>query len=382
MHSEARDLPVCGFGWSRLSSIRQVLAVPENRIRLVLGALALFALVFLVYLPILPGTFLMDDLRLVQTDNPLATGEFKPGTIWFQTDFALSTLGFWWEWLAWGKTPAGYHAVNMALHGLSALLLWRLLARLKIPGAWLAAAIFAVHPVGVNTVARIAELKNALSLPFFLLSFWGYLHYEALALYPAGQNGAGDPFRRRRATLWFTLSLLAFVLALLSKTSVVMLPAMLLAGAAWQRGRITRSDLAHTGPWFLLALAFGLMSVWFQKHQALAQAGQVLPPESFWQRLAIAARVFWFYLGKALLPLNLNLAYPRWNVEAGNPAAYLPGFLLAAAFGCCWKFRETWGRHALFGLGCFAIALFPALGFFDAQYLTRWQVSDHLSIFP
>jgi Flp pilus assembly protein TadD len=340
----------------------------NGRWRAGLGVLALVALVLAAYHPLLPGSFLMDDRRLVQTDNPLVNGTSGPLSIWFHADFALSTFAFWVEWLAWGQNPAGYHAVNMALHALSAVLVWGLLARLKIPGAWLAAAMFAVHPVGVATVGRIAELKNTLSLPFFLLSLWLYLRYEAASFRPSG------------GALWLAGSLAAFVLALLAKTSTVMLPFLLLAGAAWQRGRVTRQDMLRAIPYFVLALGFGWMSVWYQKHQALA--GLALAPESFWERLAIAGRVFWFYLGKALWPVHLCLVYPQWKVDAASPAAYIPLLLCGAAALLCWRFRRGWGRHVLFGLGCFALTLFPALGFFDAQFLTKWQVSDHLQYLP
>jgi protein O-mannosyl-transferase len=334
--------------------------------RLVLGVLAIFALVLVAYRPILPGSFLMDDRRLIAGDNPLVTGELGPFSILFQKEWSLSWLAFWAQWRAWGNNPGWYHAVNMFLHAASAVLVWRLLAALKIPGAWVAAAIFAVHPVCVISVARIAELKNTLSLPFFLLSFWLYLPHLA-------------PQRPGLAALRYGLSLVAFILALLSKTSTVMLPLVLLAFVAWQRGRITRSDLLRTSPFFVLALAFGLMSSWFQKHQQLL--GVTLPPESFAERLAVAGRVFWFYLGKALLPLNLNLVYPRWKVDA-TPASYLPDLLFIAAISICWWFRRGWGRHVLLGLGIFAITLFPVLGFFDSQFLTKWQVSDHLQYLP
>jgi tetratricopeptide (TPR) repeat protein len=159
-----------------------------------------------------------------------------------------------------------------------------------------------------------------------------------------------------------------------------MLPMVLLAVAAWQRGRITRRDLAHTSPHFVLALAFGLMSVWFQKFQALA--GETLPAATFFERLALAGRMFWFYLGKALWPVNLNLVYPQWNVDARSFVAYLPWLLVGAGLILCWRFRRSWGRHVLFGVGCFGIMLFPALGFFNAQFLTKWQVSDHLQYLP
>jgi tetratricopeptide (TPR) repeat protein len=345
--------------------------------RLAFGALIIFALVFVAYRPILPGSFLLDDRRLVERDNPLVSGALGPFSIWFQTDFALSTFAFWAQWLAWGAHPGCYHAVNMLLHAASAVLLWRLLAGLKIPGACVAASIFAVHPVCVNSVARIAELKNTLSLPFFLLSFWLYL--PNLDLNP---NPNLNPERPFSTALRYGLSLAAFVLALMSKTSTVMLPLVLLACAAWQRGRIIRRDLLRTSPFFVLALAFGLMSAWFQKHQALADAGQTLQPESFWERLAMAGRILWFYLGKDFLPLNLNLVYPQWKVDATALASYLPVILFCAAVFVCWRFRHGWGRHVLFGLGVFAITLFPALGFFDSQFLTRWRVSDHLQYLP
>jgi protein O-mannosyl-transferase len=340
------------------------------------GALVIFVLVLAAYRPILPGSFLMDDWRMVSEDNPLVNREFGPFSIWFQKEWALSWFVFWAQWLAWGPHPGWYHAVNILLHASSAVILWRLLAGLKIPGAWVAAALFAVHPVCVNSVARIAEMKNTLSLPFFLLSFWLYLPH----LVPAPNlNHHPDPGRPNLAAWRYGLSLVAFVLALLSKTSTIMLPLVLLACVAWQRGRITRDDWLRASPFFLLALAFGLMSSWFQKYQQLV--GLTLQPESFWQRLAMAGRVFWFYLGKALLPLNLNLVYPQWKAEA-TPAAYLPDFLFCAAVLICWKFRRDWGRHALLGLGIFAITLFPVLGFFDSQFLTRWRVSDHLQYLP
>jgi len=328
------------------------------------GVLALAALALAAYWPILPGNFLMDDRKLIETANPLVNGALGPLSIWFQSDFPLSTLAFWLQWLAWGQNPAGYHAVNIALHVLSAALLWLLLARLKIRGAWLAAALYAVHPVCVATVARIAELKNTLSLPFFLLSLWGFLRYDEASSRRA--SGAG----------WLAFSLIAFVLALLAKTSTVMLPFLLLAFALWQRGKLTRQDLLRAGPFFALALGFGAMSVWFQKHQALA--GASLAPQSFLERLALSGRIFWFYLGKALWPSNLNLFYPQWKVDPATCTAYIPLLLCVGFLTLCWWLRRGWGRPVLFGLACFVLTLFPALGFFNAQYLIMWQVSDHL----
>lgn len=329
------------------------------------GILIILALVFVAYRPILPGNFIMDDRRLVETDNPLVNGEFRPATIWFQTDFVVSDLAFWAEWREWGKNPGPYHIVNMLLHAVSAVLLWQVLARLKIPGAWVAGVVFAVHPVCVNSVARIAELKNTLSLPLFLLSLWFYL--------PGASNKGESAIR-------YVLSFLFFILALMAKTSTIMLPVVLLVVVAWQNGRITRVDMLRSSPFFLLAFFFGMMSAWFQKHQAMV--GSILAPESLAQRVAGAGRVFWFYLGKVALPVNLNLVYPHWQADTRSIIAFVPDILFCAIMLVCWRFRRGWGRHALLGLGAFAIMLFPVLGLIDSQFLTRWRVSDHLQYLP
>ena len=365
-----------------LSSIVQSVNHPQSRLRFWLGAAFIFAIVLIVYRPILPGSFVIDDESLIGRDNPLVNGTFTPWTIWFQTDFTLATFGWWLQRLMWGENPAGFHAVCLALHAVSGILIWRLLSRLNIPGAWLAAVLFVVHPVCVNSVARISELKNTLSLPFFLFAFLGYLHYEASALYSEISNQSETHPSRHRATLWYACSLIAFVLSLLSKTTSVMLPVLLLACAVWKRRRIMRRDVLHTMPFFILSLTFGLMSVWFQKHQALITARLTLQPTSFLERLAGAGQDFWFYVGKVFWPANLSVIYPRWKLAPGSFAAYLPVLLVGAVFILCWSCHRTWGRHALFGIGCFAIGLFPVLGFFDAQFLTMGRVSDHLQYLP
>jgi protein O-mannosyl-transferase len=326
-----------------------------------LGALCIFVLVLVVYWPALWGGFVWDDQLLVAR-NPLVTGEAKPGSIWFQMDFPLTVIAFWLQWLAWGAKPFGYHAVNIALHALNAVLLWRLLARLRVPGAWLAGILFAVHPICVASVAWISELKNTLSLTFYLASLYCY----ARNLKPSPK--------------WYALSLLAFLIALLSKTSTVMLPMVLLGMRWWQRQPLGLRDLLRLGPFFLLSIAFGGMTVWFQTHGLLK--GVAAQTEGFWARLAAAGWASWFYLGKALLPINLNLMYPRWTVDAAAPVSYLPLLLLAALFVLLWCYRATWARHPLFALFCFVVTLLPVLGFVDMYFLNISRVSDHFQYLP
>jgi protein O-mannosyl-transferase len=374
----------------------------SSRRQLALGGVAIFLLAFAVYWPALRGQFLWDDLMLVQ-GNPLVRGTFGLGTIWFRTDFPLANIAFWAQWHLWGDHSVGYHVVNVLLHGTSAVLLWRVLLRLGVPGGWLAAALFTVHPVCAASVAWVSELKNTLSLPFYLLSAYWFLrpldvgcwmldvgcsrrqpweniqHPTSNIQHPMG---AARQVQGRKAQVvgCYLLSLAAFLLALLSKTSTVMLPFVLLGCLWWQRRRLTLRDLWRVSPFFALALAFGLMSVWHQAHGAMAGG----PPQSenFWARLAGAGMALWFYLFKALLPIHLSMIYPRWTINPAAPAVYLPLLFWCVLLALCYWYRRTWGRHALFGLGCFTVNLLPLLGFLDMYFLALSRASDHFDYLP
>ena len=340
-----------------------------------LGGALIVLLTFGVYWPALRGGFVWDDLLMVQK-NPLVTGEGRWHSIWFQADFPLTTIALWLQHLLWGENSAGYHVVNVMLHALNALLVWRVLAELKVRGAWLAGMIFAVHPVGAASAAWISELKNTLSLAFFLLSLVWYLRSENVASDGWRVTGKSHGVTSR----YYWLSLSAFLLALLSKTSTVMLPVVLLACAWWQRGRVTRGDVWRALPFFALSLCFGLATVWIQKHQIIA--GETVQTENFLGRLAGAGMALWFYLGKALLPLPLSIVYRRWQIDAASIVSWLPLLLWVLGLAVGWRFRQGRGRHALFALGCFTVTLFPVMGFFDMYYMAFSRVSDHFQYLP
>ncbi len=358
------------------------------------GAL-LVAGTFLAYLPVWQAGFIWDDDGFL-LENPLIRSADGLWRFWFTTAapdyFPMTSSMLWLEWRLWGTNPLGYHLVNVLLHALSAVLLWRVLARLNIPGAGLAAAIFAVHPVNVESVAWITERKNTLSMLFYLLSALWYVRFDSerprpivdprpwtLDSRPA--EPAPQPSALNPQLLWYALSLFAFALALLSKTAVAPLPVVLLGLAWWRRGRVTFRDVWRTVPFFALAAAAGLLSVWFQYHRAIGASMIDVRNDSFWSRLAGAGWAVWFYLYKALVPLNLSFVYPRWRIDASQVWSYLPGLLLVAAFVVCWWYRRRWGKPLLLGLGYFVLLLLPILGFLNIYFMRYSLVADHWQYF-
>jgi protein O-mannosyl-transferase len=334
---------------------------PRQGIGLPTLAILLVVLTFITYTPVLRGGFIWDDDALI-TDNPIIKAGDGLHRLWFTTeapDYYPVTGSLWWlEWRAWGDNATGYHVVNILLHAANAVLVWMVLRRLKITGAWLAALLFAVHPVNVATAAWISEQKNTLSMLFAAVATLLYLRF-----YETGR------------WRWYHSSLAAFLLALLSKSAVVMLPVVLLACVWWLHGRVRWKDVLRSVPFFVVSLMLGLVTVWFQYHRVIQ--GDTVRSVSLMGRLAAAGWIPWFYLYKALLPLNLTVIYPKWQIDAGYWVSYAPGALLVVCFVVFWQKRKTWGRPLLFGFGYYTIMLFPVLGFFD-QALYRYSlVADH-----
>ncbi len=325
------------------------------------GAAVIILLTMLAYLPVMRGGFFWDDSALV-TENPIIKAHNGLQRFWFTTEapdyYPLTSSLLWLEWRAWGNSAPGYHVVNVLLHAVGAVLVWLVLRRLKIPGAWLAAIIFAVHPVNVATAGWISEQKSTLSMLFYAVAILLYLEF--------------DEERRWR---WYALSLTAFLLALLSKSAVVMLPVVLLGCIWWRHDQVQRRDIAYSLPFFALSLIAGVSTIWFQYGNAM-HWGTVREAD-FAARLAAAGWVPWFYFFKAVLPCHLMVVYPKWEIAPDRLISWLPGVLLIGCFLIFWRERKSWGRAALFGFGYFTVTLFPVLGFFDQGFYRFSLVADH-----
>ena len=333
--------------------------------------LLLAAVTALAYLPALRGGFVWDDDTFLTQNRAIkaADGLYR---FWFTTQapdyWPVTYSPLWLEWRLWGMHALGYHAVNLALHIADSLLLWGVLRRLKIPGAYVAALIFAVHPVNVETVAWITQRKNLMAMLFFLATTWFFLKTGLASPSPDRSRREKDgPFAKA-----YLLSLLCFLLAMLSKGSVAMLPVMLLGLIAWHRRPRTK-DVAFLLPFFLISGALVLTDIWFQKHGA----NEVFRSAGFTERLLGAGGVIWFYLDKALLPFHLSFVYPQWHIRVSDPRWWLP---LAAAIGLTvllWRYRRRSTRAALYAWGYFCLMLVPVLGFTDIQFVQYSLVADH-----
>jgi len=373
-----------------------------------LGAAALFVLGFVVYAPALGAGFIWDDGRAIGS-NPVFAAPHALWNIWTgQGDadyFPLKTTVLWLLHQVFGAHPSPYHVFNVAVHAVNAVLLWRVLGRLQIPGAWLSGLVFLVHPTHVESVAWVSECKNTLSTGFGLLALLAWLTFEQ----------ARRP-RHYLAALFF------FVAGLLCKTHVVILPLVLVLTAWWRAGRDSASQAAmlrrlpRLAPFFGVAILFGGITIWFQNTRAIRE--YQLPAGGLASRVANAGKATWWYLGKAISPINPwyemperpvetepeaqavlagtraanpapawprgrlvlwppSMIYPRWRVTSPVWYDFLPLAAMAALFTWVVRLRQGRGRGVCFALSYFLVALLPVLGLLKMSYMRAAWVADH-----
>src|SRR5436853_3764526 len=329
-----------------------------------LGAATLVVLTIFAYRPWWHGGFIWDDDRYV-THNYLLVAPDGLRRIWFSLDapsqyFPLSYTVLRVERALWDLHPSGYHWTNILLHLANAFLGWALLARLKIPGAWLASAIFALHPIQVESVAWISELKNVLMGFFFFLTLLIWVEYV-------------DARSKHRGIL-YVAALGLCLLALTAKATACTLPAALLLILWLKKKPIGRRALLEIAPFVVLALGIGLVAVWWEKyHQGTRMLVSLGPVE----RLLIASRAVWFYLGKIFWPSNLTFIYPQWQIDTASPTAYLWLIATIALVVAIYFARRLFGRSVEVAAMFFVTTLGPLLGFIMLYTFRYTFVADH-----
>ena len=344
-----------------------------------LGVMLIVIAVFLAYIPCLNGRFVLDDDVLL-TDNPLIQATDGPYRFWCTTEamdfWPATSTTLWIEWRLWKSNPTGYHVTNLILHVAESLLIWIILRRLTIPGAFFAALLFAVHPVNVESVAWISQRKNIMAMLFFLLSILWYIKADmptaSLGMAPAEQCPARCPPSTAHVFLCYWLSLAAFVLAMLGKGSAAVLPVLLL-GIVWWLRPLEKRDLARISPFFVVAAVLAGVNVWFQSHGTEI----VTRSADFAERLLGAGCVVWFYLYKAILPVDLAFVYQQWRIEVANPLWWMPLFAALAVTAALWWYRQGWSRPLFFAWGFFCVALALVMGFTDVGFMQYSLVADH-----
>lgn len=325
-----------------------------------------------IYAPVFHGGWLWDDDQEITANGvlPDPAGLVKIWTGNAGADyFPLKATVQWLFFRVNGTNQTGWHLLNISLHLLNALLIWKLLSRLKVPEAWLGGLLFCIHPILAESVGWVSELKNTLSLPLLIFSMLAWINFDE---------------RKRSAD--FVLAVVFYIAAILCKTSVVMYPFVILLYAWWKRGRLSINDILCSAPFFLISLVMGLLTIHFQFGRAIGSetipVANILTMSGFLSRTATAGMAILFYFWKCVLPIGLLPIYPRWEVDPPSWWQFLPWPIIAGVFAWLWTKRATWGRHVLFGLGFFVINLFPILGFITMSYMRITWVADHFVYLP
>jgi tetratricopeptide (TPR) repeat protein len=325
------------------------------------AAAVMVGCIIVAFSPALRAGFIWDDNDHL-TENPCIVGPDGLKDVWTTARavyYPLVLTTYWALHKLAGLNPFPYHLLNLILHSASALLLWYVLRRLEVRAAWLGAFFWALHPVTVESVAWVTELKNTQSCFFYLVSIALFL----------------KAYEQRPGNRLLALSLISFVLAITSKPATVMLPVVLALCVWWEKKALSKRDLILLLPFFLISGTAAVWTVIEQRfHSGAAGLGWDLTTA---QRLVVGGRAVWFYLGKVIWPHPLIFIYPRWKIETVLPVDFIPLFAAIGGLLFLWFKRNGVLRPAFFAAAYFVVSLFPVLGFFNVYFFIYSFVSDH-----
>lgn len=344
-----------------------------------ISAMLLLGAVVLAYLPALHGGYLWDD-DIHISDNLTLRSPKGLWQIWFQpgatAQYYPLTFSAWWVgYHLWGLDPLGYHLLTVVAHGMAAILLWRLLECLQLRGALLGAAIFALHPVNVMSVAWMTELKNTLSASLALVSALAYARAFSLDINTPSASGNAQSVR----WAWYAASLVMFFLAMCAKTAMALVPASLLLIVWWRRGRLHARDWLAVLPMVAIAVGMGSLTIWIER--TTGGAAGVEFKLDWLERILVSGRSFWFYLGSFVWPRPMPFVHERWSIDAHSAPQYLFPLATMLLLGGAWYMRGRIGRGLFASLAHHYIAS-SALVLAVTLYMMRYAfVSQHWQYF-
>ncbi|HEY8240905.1 MAG TPA: tetratricopeptide repeat protein, partial [Kiritimatiellia bacterium] len=332
----------------------------------ILGAVLLLLLVLAAFGPALHAGFIWDDDMFI-TDNETLQDVDGLRVIWTEPAknphyYPLLMTLFWAMYQLWGNHPAGYHLVTVLFHAGAAMLLWRLLLAVGARGAFLAALVFALHPVHVQSVAWATELKNTLSGAFYIGALLAWAREDRLG--------------RTRA---YALCAALFLASLLSKTTTISLPLAIVLIELWKQGRLRRATLGLALGLVVVALIPALVTLGLERSRNVSLvASQFLFPE----KLIVVGLSIWFYLGKLLWPHPLIMVYPYWQLDMTQWREYVPLVLLVVSVPVLFLARMRLGRGPLLAWFFFIATLAP-IPFMDVNFVLQHSfVADHFLYLP
>ncbi len=331
----------------------------------------LFFCIVIIYLPALNAGFIWTDYTW-SIENPIVKDPEGLWKIWFEPGatiqyYPILFTSFWLDYRIFETDPFGYHAINIILHFVNTIILWKILFKLKLKGAPWIAAIWAIHPVQVETVAWIMERGNLLGIFFFFSGTLSWLSYN---------QSQTEHCSHKHGIKWYLLTLIFFLCALLSKSLTVTLPAVILLLDWWEKKKLTAKTIALVSPMFLLGGAMGVVTIWVE--QKLVSSHGADWSLSFIERCLIAGKAVWFYLSKLVLPQNVSFIYEDWNIDSGAWSQYIFPLSLLFLLYAVWKFQHKISTAPLVAILFFIITLSPMLGFIDIYYMGyKIYVTDH-----
>ena len=345
----------------------------------ILGIAGLLLLTLAVYYPLRWGVFLWDDAAWL-TNNPLIHHWRGFEIFWLSTKamgevqyypMTLSVLSI--EYHLWGLQTLPYHLVNVLFQAANAILLWLILRRLELRSAWLVAALFAIHPIQVETVGWVAEIKNLLSGFFYFLALLSFLKFIDVGPKAAAPSSSVNTEKLYQNHQLYVISTILFLLGLLSKTAVCTLPVAILVILWWKDRWRDREIVLRLIPWFIIAFIIGMVTIHVE-HTSVGTHG------ADWrftigQRILIAGHAFWFYIIKLLWPHPLLMIYPRWHL--GNSVGYIWAIAAVALFAFLWSMRDRMGRGPMAAMLFYLITIGPVLGFITFYTQIYSFVADH-----